>query len=124
MLSRVAENIYWMGRYLERAEDAARLVSVNTNLLLDLPKGIAPGWEPLIIISGSGGGVRMHEGILSLMQMAKVSAALAQRTRARSCPACGVPGRTAVPSATSCRGSPGKTSTRSTSMPGTTCRLA
>jgi acetyl-CoA carboxylase carboxyl transferase subunit beta len=32
----------------------------------------------LIIISGSGGGARMHEGILSLMQMAKVSAALAK----------------------------------------------
>jgi len=31
---------------------------------------------PLIVISGSGGGARMHEGILSLMQMAKVSAAL------------------------------------------------
>jgi acetyl-CoA carboxylase carboxyl transferase subunit beta len=33
---------------------------------------------PLIIISGSGGGARMHEGMLSLMQMAKVSAALAR----------------------------------------------
>jgi acetyl-CoA carboxylase carboxyl transferase subunit beta len=33
---------------------------------------------PLVIISGSGGGARMHEGILSLMQMAKVSAALAK----------------------------------------------
>ena len=33
---------------------------------------------PLIIISGSGGGARMHEGILSLMQMAKVSAALSR----------------------------------------------
>ena len=33
---------------------------------------------PLIIISGSGGGARMHEGVLSLMQMAKVSAALAR----------------------------------------------
>jgi acetyl-CoA carboxylase carboxyl transferase subunit beta len=31
---------------------------------------------PLIIVSGSGGGARMHEGILSLMQMAKVTAAL------------------------------------------------
>ena len=31
---------------------------------------------PLIIVSGSGGGARMHEGILSLMQMGKVSAAL------------------------------------------------
>ncbi|HEX3997616.1 MAG TPA: acetyl-CoA carboxylase, carboxyltransferase subunit beta [Pirellulales bacterium] len=37
---------------------------------------------PLIIISGSGGGARMHEGILSLMQMAKVSAALARHGRA------------------------------------------
>jgi acetyl-CoA carboxylase carboxyl transferase subunit beta len=33
---------------------------------------------PLVIISGSGGGARMHEGILSLMQMGKVSAALAR----------------------------------------------
>src|SRR5918912_1314603 len=33
---------------------------------------------PLIIVSGSGGGARMQEGILSLMQMAKVSAALAR----------------------------------------------
>ncbi len=37
---------------------------------------------PVIIISGSGGGARMHEGILSLMQMAKVSAALARFDRA------------------------------------------
>jgi uncharacterized alpha-E superfamily protein len=53
MLSRVAENIYWMSRYIERAEDVARIVTVNANLLLDLPKGIAPGWEPLIVITGS-----------------------------------------------------------------------
>jgi acetyl-CoA carboxylase carboxyl transferase subunit beta len=38
---------------------------------------------PLIIISGSGGGARMHEGIYSLMQMAKVSAALARYDEAR-----------------------------------------
>lgn len=37
---------------------------------------------PLIIVSGSGGGARMHEGILSLMQMAKVSAALARHDQA------------------------------------------
>jgi acetyl-CoA carboxylase carboxyl transferase subunit beta len=37
---------------------------------------------PLIVISGSGGGARMHEGILSLMQMAKVSAALGRYDRA------------------------------------------
>ncbi|HUG93025.1 MAG TPA: acetyl-CoA carboxylase carboxyltransferase subunit beta, partial [Planctomycetaceae bacterium] len=33
---------------------------------------------PLVVVSGSGGGARMHEGILSLMQMGKVSAALAR----------------------------------------------
>lgn len=37
---------------------------------------------PLIIVSGSGGGARMHEGILSLMQMAKVAAALARHDQA------------------------------------------
>lgn len=42
MLSRVAENIYWMARYIERAENTARLIMVNTNLLLDLPKGLQP----------------------------------------------------------------------------------
>ena len=37
---------------------------------------------PLVIVSGSGGGARMHEGIVSLMQMAKVSAALARFRKA------------------------------------------
>jgi uncharacterized alpha-E superfamily protein len=53
MLSRVAENIYWMARYIERAENTARIVAVNANLLLDLPKGIAPGWRPLVDITGA-----------------------------------------------------------------------
>ena len=38
---------------------------------------------PLVIVSGSGGGARMHEGILSLMQMGKVSAALARFRQAQ-----------------------------------------
>src|SRR5216684_1739121 len=37
---------------------------------------------PLILVSGSGGGARMQEGILSLMQMAKISAALGRYDRA------------------------------------------
>ncbi|MDQ2696463.1 MAG: alpha-E domain-containing protein [Pseudomonadota bacterium] len=53
MLSRVAQNIYWMARYVERAENTARLVNVNANLLLDLPRNTAFGWEPLIYITGS-----------------------------------------------------------------------
>ena len=38
LLSRVAESVYWAGRYLERAEATARLVHVHTELFLDLPK--------------------------------------------------------------------------------------
>lgn len=53
MLSRVAENVYWMCRYIERAEDIARVVSVNANLQLDLPRGIDPGWKPLIDTLGA-----------------------------------------------------------------------
>ncbi|MGQ0591198.1 MAG: alpha-E domain-containing protein [Gammaproteobacteria bacterium] len=53
MLSRVAERLYWMGRYLERAEDTARLINVNTHSLLDLPKDMALGWEPLVFIMGA-----------------------------------------------------------------------
>jgi uncharacterized alpha-E superfamily protein len=53
MLSRVAETMYWLGRQVERAENAARIVAVNANLLLDLPKGIAPGWRPLVDITGA-----------------------------------------------------------------------
>ena len=52
MLSRVAENIYWMARYIERAEDVARLINVNSHLQLDLPRNVRPGWEPLIQITG------------------------------------------------------------------------
>lgn len=53
MLSRVAESIYWMARYLERVENTARMVMVNANLLLDLPKGAQPEWEPLVFINGA-----------------------------------------------------------------------
>jgi uncharacterized alpha-E superfamily protein len=52
MLSRVAENIYWMARYIERAENTARLIMVNSNLLMDLPRGVHPGWQPIIEILG------------------------------------------------------------------------
>jgi uncharacterized alpha-E superfamily protein len=53
MLSRVADNLYWFGRYLQRAENTARLIMVNANLLLDLPKRVTFGWSPLIDIVGA-----------------------------------------------------------------------
>jgi len=53
MLSRSAERIYWLARYLERTENAARLISVHMNLLMDLPKGVDMGWQQLIRINSS-----------------------------------------------------------------------
>lgn len=53
MLSRVAQRVYWIGRYIERSENVARFVNVNSNLLFDLPSGTRLGWEILIEILGS-----------------------------------------------------------------------
>tara|TARA_R110000868_G_scaffold41978_1_gene142482 strand:+ start:3472 stop:4392 length:921 start_codon:yes stop_codon:yes gene_type:complete len=50
MLSRVASNLYWLARYLERAENTARLINVNSHLLLDLPSKVKLGWEPIVDI--------------------------------------------------------------------------
>ena len=52
MLSRVADSIYWMSRYIERAENIARFVGVNLNLMLDLPAGSTQQWQPLVDITG------------------------------------------------------------------------
>lgn len=52
MLSRVADSIYWMSRYIERAENVARFIDVNTHLILDLPVEAEEQWEPLVIITG------------------------------------------------------------------------
>lgn len=52
MLSRVADSIYWMNRYIERAENVARFIDVNLNLILELPAGMTQQWEPLVQITG------------------------------------------------------------------------
>jgi uncharacterized alpha-E superfamily protein len=52
MLARVAESIYWMSRYVERAENVARFIEVNLNLMLDLPVGSAQQWQPLVATTG------------------------------------------------------------------------
>jgi uncharacterized alpha-E superfamily protein len=53
MLSRSAERLYWLARYLERTESIARLVSVHMNLLMDLPKDVEMGWLQLVKINGA-----------------------------------------------------------------------
>ena len=51
MLSRVADAIYWMNRYIERAENYARFLDVNFNLSLELKK-TEEQWMPLVITTG------------------------------------------------------------------------
>ena len=52
MLSRVADSIYWLNRYIERAENVARFIDVNLNLILDLPGEVVPQWKPLLSVTG------------------------------------------------------------------------
>jgi uncharacterized alpha-E superfamily protein len=52
MLSRVAENLYWLGRYLERAENTARFINSTTQVLLDLPRDASFGWDVLLKVAG------------------------------------------------------------------------
>ena len=52
MLSRVADAIYWMSRYVERAENLARFVDVTHNMSLDLPQGSSEQWGALVSASG------------------------------------------------------------------------
>lgn len=54
LLSRIAEAVYWSGRYLERAEATARLIKIHTELFLDLPKSVDVGWSPLLAVTGTG----------------------------------------------------------------------
>jgi uncharacterized alpha-E superfamily protein len=52
MLSRVAEALYWIGRYVERAENIARFADVNQYIALDTPFGDWRQWEPLVLVTG------------------------------------------------------------------------
>jgi uncharacterized alpha-E superfamily protein len=54
MLSRVADSIYWMSRYIERAENVARFIDVTLNLMLDMPVGSVQQWQPLVDTTGDG----------------------------------------------------------------------
>jgi len=52
MLSRVANAIFWLNRYIERAENVARFIDANYHLALDLPGGGTDQWQPLINTTG------------------------------------------------------------------------
>src|SRR5580692_10491692 len=52
MLSRVADSVFWMSRYVERAENVARFIDVNLFLSLDLGAGHGSQWAPLVYTTG------------------------------------------------------------------------
>ena len=52
MLSRVADALYWMSRYVERAENVARFIDVNFHMILDGSTGQGEEWTPLVYTTG------------------------------------------------------------------------
>lgn len=52
MLARVAERMYWMGRYMERAENTARMVGAVTEMMLDAPRQGPSLWKIMVDILG------------------------------------------------------------------------
>ena len=69
MLSRVADSLYWMSRYAERGENIARILDVNLQLMLDLPKlGDAEQkalWEPVLRSTGDHEDFSKHYKVAS-----------------------------------------------------------
>ncbi len=62
MLSRVANSIFWMSRYVERAENLARFIDVTLNVILDHTNGGSEHWEPLVRTTGDEEYFAKHYG--------------------------------------------------------------
>ena len=53
MLSRIADSLFWIGRYMERADNTARILDVNYHMLLEQPPDTYKlRWDPLIAVTG------------------------------------------------------------------------
>ena len=72
MLSRVAENLYWMSRSIERADNLARLVTAHQNELLDATSGLTGEheWHPLLEVT-SMGDENSNEDVVTYMVSSK-----------------------------------------------------
>ncbi len=98
MLSRVADSLYWLSRYLERAEHTTRLIDVNLNLMLDQsPQSAGPRWfrlqacltpAPADVNSGDASGLARAITFDLLRNASFVSVLAAARENARAIVSC------------------------------------
>ena len=129
MLSRAAESIYWLHRYIERAENVARFIDVNLHLMLDFSPDSPEQWQPLVNTTGDRHDFARRYGtaskenvftflthdaanpnsILSCLQAARDNARSVREIISSTC------GSTSTRSTSWCSGRCGKRSTRRTS---------
>ncbi len=110
MLSRVAESLYWMARYVERAEDLTRALAVHFQALLDAPHDDAErGWSSLLALTGDEEAFGKHFEQPDDAQRLRVLHPATRPTRTPSWPASRGRGRT-----------PGRCATRSAARCGST----
>ena len=64
MLSRIAESLYWMSRYLERADNTARLMEINLLYMVEAEEHLSEAvlWRPLLSIK------RQRSGVCAVLQ--------------------------------------------------------
>ena len=88
MLARDAESLFWTGRYLERAEDTARLLDVTYHGMLETtPAEEAQAWRDVLAAVRLDARVRRHEARRSAPRPCRSSSCSTPRTPARSCSA-------------------------------------
>jgi uncharacterized alpha-E superfamily protein len=62
VISRVADHLFWLGRYLERAESTARVLAVTRNLSLDGELEGRQAWLPAVVVFGEEARFRARRG--------------------------------------------------------------
>ena len=76
MLSRVADSLYWMSRYLERAENTVRLLDVTMSLMLDAGgAGAEARWQRMVAALGKPAGMEWNGNLEQMAQKARLRSA-------------------------------------------------
>ena len=112
MLSRIADSIFWIGRYMERADNTARILDVNYHMLLEQPPDTYKlRWDPLITITGERSALLSEIRAKRVRRRLSSSSVSPKTIRTPSASALSRRARTRAPFATAFRANYGKTST-------------